>query len=349
MKISNELLAAYAEGKVTKEERNQVRQYLAGNPQELESVMMMMDEDYDIQLEGSHLFDHTDSFNYELSSLLDDVIKASQISLKPISKSVLPMMSMAAQNSVDNFCAIRCEGIALRKLGIEVNDDELIDESKKDGIIKEHGTALFNIGRLAGKRGLNVAHRYNCSIEDISNALAENDVVLAVVDSSELRGYNEYESDQDREGYSPNHVVVINSINEERITIIDTSSPSSEDLYPIPHFACAWDDSSNYLIIISKNNKYVPHPIDLSEVPISDDLLELREAIAENAHEVWAYNRMKDGWSYGSFRDDDKKLHPDLIPYNRLPESEKEYDREMAMNTIKLVQKLGWELKKKQS
>lgn len=77
-------------------------------------------------------------------------------------------------------------------------------------------------------------------------------------------------------------------------------------------------------------------------------MLELREAIAENAHEVWAYNRKKEGWSYGPFRDDDKKLHPDMIAYNRLPESEKEYDREMAMNTIKLVKKLGWEIKKKQ-
>ena len=53
MKISNELLAAYAEGKVTKEERNQVRQYLAENPQELESVMMMMDEDYELSVDDN--------------------------------------------------------------------------------------------------------------------------------------------------------------------------------------------------------------------------------------------------------------------------------------------------------
>ena len=55
MKISNELLAAYAEGKVTKEERNQVRQYLAENPQELESVMMMMDEDYELSVDDNTL------------------------------------------------------------------------------------------------------------------------------------------------------------------------------------------------------------------------------------------------------------------------------------------------------
>lgn len=54
MKIPNELLAAYAEGKVTKEERNQVRQYLAENPQELESVMMMMDEDYELTIDNKN-------------------------------------------------------------------------------------------------------------------------------------------------------------------------------------------------------------------------------------------------------------------------------------------------------
>lgn len=52
--ISDELLAAYAEGKVTKEERNQVRQYLAENPQELESVMMMMDEDYELTIDNKN-------------------------------------------------------------------------------------------------------------------------------------------------------------------------------------------------------------------------------------------------------------------------------------------------------
>ena len=52
MKISNELLAAYAENNVSKEERNQVRQYLKENPSELESVMMMMDEDYEMEVEG---------------------------------------------------------------------------------------------------------------------------------------------------------------------------------------------------------------------------------------------------------------------------------------------------------
>lgn len=53
MNISNELLAAYSAGNVTNEERNAVRQYLAGNPRDLETVMMMMDDDYELEPDGT--------------------------------------------------------------------------------------------------------------------------------------------------------------------------------------------------------------------------------------------------------------------------------------------------------
>ena len=92
---------------------------------------------------------------------------------------------------------------------------------------------------------------------------------------------------------------------------------------------------------------YTPHPIDLSDVILPTHLDELREAIAENTHEVWAAGRVKEGWAYGHERDDKLKKHPDLIPYAELSEGEKQYDRDTAMNTIKLVIKLGYDLVKR--
>ena len=96
-----------------------------------------------------------------------------------------------------------------------------------------------------------------------------------------------------------------------------------------------------------KKKTYTPHPIDLSDIELPQELDELREAIAENIHEVWSAGRIKDGWTYGPDRDDKLKKHPDLIPYSDLTEGEKQYDRETAMNTIKLVIKLGYDLVKK--
>lgn len=81
MKISNELLAAYAEGKVTKEERNQVRQYLAENPHELESVMMMMDEDYELSLDDNiGTIGHIDALQDSFPKMAAKVVKKSSFS-----------------------------------------------------------------------------------------------------------------------------------------------------------------------------------------------------------------------------------------------------------------------------
>lgn len=89
-------------------------------------------------------------------------------------------------------------------------------------------------------------------------------------------------------------------------------------------------------------NTYNPNPIDTSDVVLSDELLALTEKLAENTHDVWAKGRIEQGWKYGKTRDDDNKLHPCLIPYSELPESEKEYDRNTALETIKLIYKLGY-------
>ena len=94
--------------------------------------------------------------------------------------------------------------------------------------------------------------------------------------------------------------------------------------------------------------EYIPRPIDLSDVKLSEDLNELREAIAENAHDVWAVERQQQGWTYGLERNDATKQTPCMVAYSQLPDSEKKFDREMAMNTLKLLKKLGYDLIKRE-
>lgn len=91
---------------------------------------------------------------------------------------------------------------------------------------------------------------------------------------------------------------------------------------------------------------YEPKPIDLSEIVLSDEIMALIEHLAENTHKVWAQARLNEGWTYGEKRDDEKKKHPCMLPYNRLPESEKEYDRTITLNILKLIKKLGYEIKR---
>ena len=91
---------------------------------------------------------------------------------------------------------------------------------------------------------------------------------------------------------------------------------------------------------------YQPKPIDTSDVMLPKELKDLTEKLAENTHEVWALGRMNEGWTYGPQRDDNKKKNPCLVPYLNLPESEKEYDRSTAVETVKLIIKMGYSIRK---
>lgn len=89
---------------------------------------------------------------------------------------------------------------------------------------------------------------------------------------------------------------------------------------------------------------YKPKPVDTSGVELPEKILKLGEKIAENAHDVWALNRIEEGWTYGPERDDEKKTNPCLVPYSELTDSEKRYDREMAFETLRLVIGLGYSI-----
>ena len=95
---------------------------------------------------------------------------------------------------------------------------------------------------------------------------------------------------------------------------------------------------------IMNKKEYIPQPIDTSDVKLPEDLELLVEQMSKNVHEVWAETRISQGWTFGEQRDDKLKTHPCLIPYEDLPEEEKEYDRNTSIGTLKLIMKLGFKI-----
>ena len=79
---------------------------------------------------------------------------------------------------------------------------------------------------------------------------------------------------------------------------------------------------------------------------LSPDLLQLTECLARNTHEVWAQKRMAEGWTYGPERNDLRREHPSLVPYEQLSEPEKAYDRQTALEALKAVVALGYRVVK---
>ena len=95
-----------------------------------------------------------------------------------------------------------------------------------------------------------------------------------------------------------------------------------------------------------KVNNYTPQPINASDIQLPEELDPLLEALAKNVHEVWAQERISQGWTYGEKRDDAKKHYPCLIPYEDLPDEEKEYDRNTSIETLKFILKFGFRITK---
>ena len=97
---------------------------------------------------------------------------------------------------------------------------------------------------------------------------------------------------------------------------------------------------------MSISKEYTPSPADTSGVVLPEGLEALVESLAENVHEVWAKSRMDQGWTYGPERNDALKQHPGLVPYADLPEAEKDYDRNTALGTLKLIVGLGYRIER---
>lgn len=263
--------------------------------------------------------------------------------MKPESKSI-PMTAMAAHKKENYLCDIECEEFILHQFGIETTHKTLLDEAYRNFWLKDKGMPLYNIGRLLEKNSLSVSRRYDSTIEDIVRLLNNGNQLIAVIDNSMLL------HDVVEDTAQPNHAVAISSVSlsTDEITLFNPYTEEELSTYSLSLFLNVWAQSNNYLVVVNTTDRFVyePYPICLDDVQLEDDLTELQEAIAENAHEIWAKARTDQGWTYGPERNDQKKETPDMVPYCNLPESEKLYDREMAMQTLKLVKKLGFEIKK---
>lgn len=95
-----------------------------------------------------------------------------------------------------------------------------------------------------------------------------------------------------------------------------------------------------------KNRTYTPQPIDTSKVEVPKELMDLADILARNVHDTWAQERIRQGWQYGPERNDAKKLHPCLVPFEELSDDEKKYDYHTAMETIKVILGMGYGIDK---
>ena len=79
--------------------------------------------------------------------------------------------------------------------------------------------------------------------------------------------------------------------------------------------------------VYRQTNGYIPRPIDLASVSLPKSVLPFIERMAENIHNIWAVDRIQEGWTYGISENSTLKQNPALVPYQNLSEKLKESNR----------------------
>lgn len=185
---------------------------------------------------------------------------------------------------------------------------------------------------------LRVYERHTANPGTVFTALRKGGIVIPVVDASLLGEYNVK--------VTATVVIKANQITD----MVDLYVPKSNDIqtFPIATFVEAWYATGGICTTAFPEDAKTYHPRfrNLKNVELPEEIDELREAIAENAHDRWALERQSEGWTYGPKRDDSRLETPDMVPYSKLPESEKQYDRVMAEGTLKLLVALGYKIEK---
>lgn len=265
--------------------------------------------------------------------------------------SFIPISSMAADDG-QNLCDFQCETYILKAFGKKVEENTLANESRQNYWLRGEGTPLYNMGKLLEREGLLVNRCFDATLDELEKTLCDHKVIVVVNGDMLIGKEIDIFSDDFSFEDNPNHAVVVHSINKEagKVTLYNPAVQEEATTYHLNKFESAWKESRHYMVtarIKRFPQEYNPQPVDVSKIKLNDDLMELIEVIAENAHDVWAVDKMKAGYTYAPLdnKNNEEKGHNHyLVPYFMLSEDDKEPDRRMATHTIKLLKRLGYRL-----
>lgn len=266
----------------------------------------------------------------------------------------IPASSMAADDG-RNLCDVQCELHILRLAGIDVDLDSQIEESRSNYWLRDMGTPLFSMGKILEKNGFMVHRKY---VEDSASALdfllgsIKDEMAIAVVNGNYLDGID-YTSDNFSLVDCPNHAVVVSAISlEDRKVVLYNPAESEESTeYDLDAFLSAWAESKYYLVTARPKKtpvEYDPQPFDVSEITLSDELINVGEMLCEDAHDRWGARKKEDDpnirYAPKIGNEEQKGCNHFFVPYSMLSEKDKDYDRDLVFGSLKLLKRLGFRL-----
>ncbi|XP_034536962.1 ryanodine receptor 2 [Notolabrus celidotus] len=187
-------------------------------------------------------------------------------------------------------------------------------------------------------------------LEDIREKLAENIHELWAMDKIDL-GWTHGSVRDEAKRHDPCLVEFSRLPEPERNQNLQVAQDTLKTLLAFGFHMCLTDlnaeERVKYMRVAAKYEQpsgYKPAPLDLSQVFLSPPHEELVKLLAENDHNVWAKERIKQGWTYGAQQDVKAKRSPYLVPYSLLDERSRRVGMESLREAVCTLLAYGYSL-----
>lgn len=161
---------------------------------------------------------------------------------------ISPFSPDEIKQSTNFTCAVKSQQLILNMFGVDVSEQDLMNEAYSLNILSTNGTSMGDVGKLLELHGVGTQTFPNGNVATLMNELAQGHQVIVGVDSGELwQPYNEFFEDN-----APDHALIV--------TGVDVSDPANVQVivtdpgcgkcctYPYEQFVNAWSDSGCYMV-----------------------------------------------------------------------------------------------------
>ena len=318
--ISDELLAAYIDGKTTKEENELIEKYISNNSllsetYEVANDSASMVSDFDWELykgdygfwelglppiisDESETWDEDENNNNVIDSEMENQLNTSYEVWGESGENVSDPIFI--QQPDDHSCALRSQQIVLRDFGIDIPFSDLEKIALDNGVYTTEGTYTYDIGKVLELAGVGMHQVTGTSMEDLMNELSQGHRVIVSVDADEL-WYNDSLKGRLKNWFNDvtghqggNHALIVagvevnpNDVNDIKVVLTDPGAGHLRIEYPANQFMDAWKDSNCFM---AATDNPAPYQYDAStgmEVPSNFSIQQhFNQFVAENSYQL---------------------------------------------------------------
>lgn len=178
---------------------------------------------------------------------------------KVIGDAPMNIMSDDVHQLSETTCAVKSQQLILQDFGINLTEDQLVQEAISYGWLHDDGTSQCDVGKLLELHGVPVSQYENANIFNLVNELAQGHKVIVGVDSGELWGDNIF--DKLFEDNCADHALIVSGVdttdpNNVKVILTDPGSGDLLKEYSMEQFVDAWQDSNCFMVT---TNNAVPN------------------------------------------------------------------------------------------